>query len=115
MAAGVLVGTNLTPLWTAGAAAVVVAALVALGTAAAARKRRAALEAYRAQNKAKQAQLSETVAGLIRQAVETFYGRVAQVYAPLETFCRAQEAACQPTLERVDALEKAFRKIAARL
>ena len=44
-----------------------------------------------------------------------FTGRVEQVYAPLEAFCRAQEAAHQPMLERADTLEKAFQKIAARL
>ena len=108
-------GMLLIPSWGVGVAWAVAAALVALGMMAASRKRRAALETYRALNRIRQAQLSEAVAGLIRQAIEAFYGRVAKVYAPLEAFCRAQEAAYLPTLERTDMLEKAFGKIAERL
>lgn len=112
---GALGVARLIPLWAVGAAAVLGAALVSAGIVAAMGKRLAALEMYRAQTKGKQAELSETVAGLIRQAIDTFYGRVEHVYAPLESFCHAQETDHQPLLARVDSLEKAFQKIATRL
>ena len=103
------------PVWAAGAAVVVGAAVAGAAMMTAKGKRRVALETYRAEMKAKQAELGETVAGLIRQAIDGFYGRVEQVYAPLEAFCRAQEINQQPLLARVDTLEKAFQKITARL
>ena len=115
VATGTILGTGLLPVWVGVAAAALAVGTVLLGLRAAAIHRRATLEAYRTQMRERQAELSETVAGLIRQAIDAFYGKVEQVYAPLEAFCRTQEAARQPLLARVDTLEKAFREIAGRL
>ncbi len=113
--AGALAAAGLIPWWAAGVGGLLAVAVGTAGILAAAGRRRAALVTYRDRMQARQAELSETVAGLIRQAIDVFYGRAEQVYAPLEAFCRTQEIAHQPLLARVDILEKAFQKIAARL
>ncbi len=113
--AGTILGTGWLSVWAGVAAAALAVGAVLLGLRAAADQRRATLEAYRTQMRERQAELSETVAGLIRQAIDAFYAKVEQVYAPLEAFCRTQEAARQPLLARVDTLEQAFRDIAGRL
>jgi small GTP-binding protein len=78
-------------------------------------KRRRGLDAYRAQMSAKQIELTDRIGDLMRQAIEVFYQKLAQVYQPLETFCNVQEERYRPLLERVDALEANFDKILARL
>ena len=78
-------------------------------------KRRKVIESYRAQMSAKQAELTQAIGDLIRQAIDVFYQKLGQVYQPLEVFCNVQEGCYKPMLEKVDGLEKSFQKIAARL
>ena len=60
-------------------------------------------------------ELTQSIGDLIRQAIDVFYQKLAQVYQPLEMFCNVQAERYQPVLERVDTLEKNFQKIAAHL
>ncbi len=115
LAGGALLGTGVVPAWVGCALAALAVVAILLGFGVASSGRRRIVEAYRAQIRERQAELGGTVAGLIRQAVDAFFGKVEQVYAPLEAFCQGRGAAHQPLLERADTLEKAFRKIAARL
>ena len=63
----------------------------------------------------RQAALSEVVAGLVRQAAEVFYQRIAAVYAPLVAYCEDRVTTLEPLLGRVMALDQTFDGIAARL
>ncbi len=92
------------------------AALTAIvGTLIAVGKRRKVIDTYRAQMSAKQMELTQSIGDLIRQTIDVFYQKLAQVYQPLETFCNVQAERYQPVLERVESLEKNFEKISAQL
>ena len=86
-----------------------------VGTLIAIGKRRKVVETYRAQMSAKQAELTQAIGDLIRQAIDVFYQKLGQVYQPLEVFCNVQEGRYKPLLEKVDGLETTFGKIVARL
>ncbi len=115
LAAGVLTWRGLIPLWAGGMGLAAAVVVVIAGIMAANARRRAVLTVYRTQSRVMQDKLGETVATLIRQAVEAFYARAELVFEPLEAFCHAQEIAHQPILARVDAMATAFQKLAARL
>ncbi len=78
-------------------------------------KRRQVLNAYQAQMTAKKLELSHSIGDLVRQTLDVFYQKLAQVYQPLEVFCDVQESRYRPMLERVASLEANFNKIVARL
>ena len=95
-----------------GTLAAITAAVGILGVVG---KRRKVLETYRTQMEAKHVELTRAIGDLIRHAIEVFYQKLDQVYKPLEVFCDVQEGRYRPVLEKVDALEKTFGKISARL
>lgn len=78
-------------------------------------KRRKVVTSYREQMNAKQVELTQALGDLMRQTIDIFYQKVAQVYQPLETFCKVQSERYRPLLEQVAALEKSFEKISAKL
>lgn len=95
-----------------GTLAVVTATIGVLGVVG---KRRKILDTYREQMGSKQAELTQAIGDLIRQAIDVFYQRLGQVYQPLEVFCNVQEQRYKPMLAKVDELEKSFGNIVARL
>jgi hypothetical protein len=78
-------------------------------------KRRKVIPSYRAHMSARQVELTQAIGDLMRQTIDVFYQKLAQVYQPLETFCNVQGERYRPMLEQVATLEKSFEKIAARL
>ena len=115
VAGGALVGWGLVPLWANLVTVAVLVLVVGRGVRAAAEQRRRLLENYRVRMRERQAALSEAVAGLVRQAVQSFYRRIEAVYAPLEGYCQARETTHVPLLERVTALDGTLEQIATRL
>ncbi len=78
-------------------------------------KRRQVVPSYREHMGAKQVELTQAIGDLMRQTIDVFYQKLAQVYQPLETFCNVQSERYRPMLEQVGALEKSFEGISARL
>ena len=115
VAAGTVVGAGRISQWLGLAAAGLAVVVIAGGMRAAVKTRRRLVQDYRARMQERQAVLSDAVTELVRQATETFYGRVEAVYAPLAAYCQAQEVAHQPLLGRVAALDDTLQNIAARL
>ena len=72
------------------------------------------VDAYRKQMDAKRIELTRAIDDLIKQSIDVFYQKAAQVYQPLEAFCETQSQRYGPVLERVDQLEKNFQKISDR-
>jgi GTPase SAR1 family protein len=78
-------------------------------------KRRKVITSYQEHMSAKAVELTDAIGDLMRQAIDLFFQRLGQVYQPLETFCNVQSERYRPLLGQVDALEKSFDKISARL
>lgn len=90
-------------------------AVAAGGTLYAAGKRRRVLAAFRERMDAKRQELTQAIGDHLLQAIDVFYQKLGQLYAPLETFSHVQEERYRPMLERIGGLERQFQKIAARL
>ena len=94
---------------------VTAAVVVAFGVVMVRANARRVIKAYHAQMDVKREELTHAIEDLITQAIDVFYQKAAQVYAPLESFCNVQEDRYRPVLGQVENLERSFEKIAARL
>ena len=94
---------------------VTAAVVVAFGVVMVNANAKRVIKAYHTQMAAKREELTHAIEDLITQAIDVFYQKAAQVYAPLESFCSVQEERYRPVLGQVENLERSFEKIAARL
>ena len=90
-------------------------AVAAGGSLYAAGKRRRVLAAFRERMENKRQELANAIGDHLLQAIDVFYQRVGQQYAPLEAFTQGQEVRYRPMLERITGLERQFLKVTSRL
>ena len=90
-------------------------AVAAGGSLYAAGKRRRVLAAFRDRMESKRQELANAIGDHLLQAIDVFYQRVGQQYAPLEAFTQGQEVRYRPMLERIAGLERQFLKVTSRL
>lgn len=90
-------------------------AVAAGGSLYAAGKRRRVLAAFRERMEGKRQEIANAIGDHLLQAIDVFYQRVSQQYAPLEAFTQVQEERFRPMLERITGLERQFLKVTSRL
>ncbi len=90
-------------------------AVAAGGSLYAAGKRRRVLAAFRDRMEGKRQEIANAIGDHLLQAIDVFYQRVSQQYAPLEAFTQVQEQRFRPMLERISGLERQFLKVTSRL